>query len=78
MTEVYNLSVARRINNHSFIPGIKKAGVSNPWTRGVSCQQSSIKPQIYPILDHGFLEVGDMGIWRPSGDQSGEWSGRVI
>ena len=43
MTEVYNLRYIGRINNHSFIPGKEKAGVSNPWTRPSICQQPSMK-----------------------------------
>ena len=43
MTEVYNLSEIGRINNHFLIPGIKQAGVSNPWTGPCFTEQSSIK-----------------------------------
>ena len=53
ITEVYNLLRIDRINNHLYIPGNKKAGVSNPWTRPFSYQQWSIKRQISPILDIG-------------------------
>ena len=75
ITEVYNLVRIHRISNHSFIPGTKQAGVSNPWTGGVSCQQSSIKGQITPILDHWFTEVGIWASGGPSGDQSGDGPG---
>ena len=43
MTEVYNLIEIGRIINHYVIPGNEKAGVSNPWTRPILPQQSSIK-----------------------------------
>ena len=39
MTEVYNLLEAGNPNDHKCIPGTEKAGVSNPWTRGVLSQQ---------------------------------------
>ena len=40
MTEVYNLVRIGRIINHSFIPGTKQAGVSNPWTGPLLAQQN--------------------------------------
>ena len=78
ITEGYNLPKIGRINNHSLIPGTEKAGVSNPWTGPVSAQQPSIKPYIYPILDHRISEVWDIGVWRASRDQSGVWVWRSI
>ena len=39
ITEVYNLRTAGNPNNHLFIPGNEQAGVSNPWTGGLLCQQ---------------------------------------
>ena len=60
MTEVYNLLEIDRINNHLYIPGNKKAGVSNPWTAHLYSQQWPIKRQIVPILDIG---ISEDGIW---------------
>ena len=43
ITEVYNLATVGNPNDHKCIPGNKKAGVSNPWTGPLICQQWSIK-----------------------------------
>ena len=62
ITEVYNLLNVGNPDDHKYIPGNEKAGVSNHGTGGIFSQQWSIKLEKDPILDHWYSEVRDCGI----------------